>query len=211
MDFVDLVQNCAPWASPQTMAAIVRRESGFNPLSIGINGGAKLSRQPKFKEEAVVTAKWLIERGYNIDMGLGQINVKNLGKLKLSVEDAFDGCKNIAAAATLLSWNYQSAKGKTVGEQQALLSAISMYNTGNASSGFSNGYVHGVVANAARAIPIATTTTIQGGAAASAYAPKARTTVFAKPIQTGPDPQEVKEALYNEAATKNYTFKVPTP
>lgn len=209
MDFVNLVQECAPWASPQTMAAIVRRESGFNPLSIGINGGAKLSRQPVSKQEAVATANWLIERGYNIDMGLGQINVKNLSRLKLSVGDAFDGCKNIAAAATLLSWNFQSAKGRIAGEQQALLSAISMYNTGNASAGFSNGYVHGVVANAARPIPI--TTLVTGGKAASVKAPTARTTVPAQPNQNAPDPQAAREAHYMDSAAKNYIFQVATP
>jgi type IV secretion system protein VirB1 len=204
MDFVNLVQECAPWASPQTMAAIVRRESGFNTLSIGINGGAKLARQPTFKQEAVVTAKWLIEHGYNIDMGLAQINVKNLVKLNLSVDDVFDGCKNIAAAATLLSWNYQSAKGKIAGEQQALLSAISMYNTGNTSSGFSNGYVNGVVANAAKAIP--TTAIFPDGVAATVYAPKARTTAFAQRFQSGATAQQMQETSFNEVAARNYTF-----
>lgn len=153
MDFVALVQQCAPWASPQTMASIVKRESGFKPLSIGINGGARLVRQPSSKDEAVATARWLIERGYNIDMGLAQINSKNLTKLNLSIHDVFDGCRNIAAAATLLSWNFESAKSKVVGEQQALLAAISTYNTGNMVSGFKNGYVQGVVANAGIAMP----------------------------------------------------------
>lgn len=190
------------------MAAIVRRESGFNPLSIGINGGAKLTRQPTFKQEAVVTAKWLIEHGYNIDMGLAQINVKNLAKLNLTVDDAFDACKNIAASATLLSWNYQAAKGKIAGEQQALLSAISMYNTGNASSGFSNGYVHGVVANAARGIPAIPI--VPGGAAASANtAPKARTAVVAQPGPTAAERRAAAaEQAHAELASKNYSFSV---
>lgn len=136
------------------MASIVRKESAFNPLVIGINGGSRLARQPITKEEAVVTANWLLAHGYNIDMGLGQINYKNLGKLGLSVDDAFDACKNIRAAALLLSWNYEAAKSKIAGEQPALLAAISTYNTGNMRSGFQNGYVRDVVANAGQAIPI---------------------------------------------------------
>lgn len=153
MDFLALVQHCAPWAAPQTMAAIVRKESGFNPLVIGINGGSKLVRQPASKEEAVATASWLIAKGYNIDMGLGQINSKNLARLNLNLSDVFDECKNIAAAARLLSWNFEAAKGKVAGEQQALLAAISTYNTGNMVSGFQNGYVAGVVANAGVTMP----------------------------------------------------------
>lgn len=136
------------------MAAIVKLESGFRPFAIGINGGHKLVRQPSSKEEAVATAHSLIANGYNIDMGLGQINSKNLAKLQLNLSDVFDPCKNIAAAATLLSWNYQSAKGKAAGgEQAALLAAISSYNTGNMFGGFKNGYVAGVVRNAGVPVP----------------------------------------------------------
>jgi type IV secretion system protein VirB1 len=55
MDFASLVAECAPWVAPQTMAAIVKTESQFNPLAININAGAKLERQPSSKEEAVVS------------------------------------------------------------------------------------------------------------------------------------------------------------
>lgn len=149
LDFLALAQDCAPWVAPQTMAAIVKTESGFNPLSIGVNGGARLVRQPVDKAEAVSTAKWLIAVGYNIDLGLGQINSSNLSKVGLSVEDAFEPCKNVAVAAIILHDNYQSAKGKMKGEQAALLAALSAYNTGSFSKGFSNGYVQKVMNNAA--------------------------------------------------------------
>jgi type IV secretion system protein VirB1 len=42
-------------------------------------------------------------------MGLGQVNSNNMRKTNLSVEDAFDPCKNIAAAAKILQSNYVSA------------------------------------------------------------------------------------------------------
>ena len=155
MDFVALVHECAPWASPQTMASIVRKESGFNPLVIGVNGGARLVRQPANKAEAVATASYLIASGYNIDLGLAQINSANLRKLNLSVDAAFDSCRNISAAATLLSLNFQTAKARIVGEQPALLAAISSYNTGSMRAGFANGYVRDVVANAGQVIPVA--------------------------------------------------------
>lgn len=148
MDFASLAVECAPWVAPQTMAAIVKTESQFNPLAINVNAGARLERQPQSKQEAAVTAKWLIANNYNIDMGLGQVNSVNLAKTKLSVEDAFDPCKNLAAAATILQWNYTSASRRIPDEQEALQAAISAYNTGSFTKGFTNGYVQKVVNNA---------------------------------------------------------------
>lgn len=153
MDLLALTQECAPWVAHETMAAIIKTESAFRHLAIGINGGAKLVRQPKTKEEAVVTANWLITNGYSIDMGLGQINSSNLSKTNLSIEDAFDPCKNIAAAATILRNNYLIASRKTSEKQTALYAALSAYNTGSFSKGFSNGYVQKVINNAGAAIP----------------------------------------------------------
>lgn len=148
MDFNALAMECAPMVSPKTLAAIVKTESNFNPLAININKGYRLERQPKTKVEAVVTAEWLIKNNYNIDVGLGQVNSANLTKTKLSVEGAFDPCKNLAAAATILKWNYESASIRVPDSQSALHAAISAYNTGSFTRGFSNGYVQKVVNNA---------------------------------------------------------------
>jgi type IV secretion system protein VirB1 len=138
------------------MAALVRTESEFRPLAIGINGGAKLTRQPVDKAEAVATAKWLLAKGYNIDLGLGQVNSNNLAKTGLTEEDAFDPCKNLAASATILHGNYQAARRKGLSEQDALYAALSAYNTGSFTRGFSNGYVQKVVYNAGagKAVPV---------------------------------------------------------
>lgn len=158
MDFVALAAECAPWVAPETMAAIVKTESQFKPFAININGGAKLERQPSSKVEAIVTARWLLNNNYNIDMGLGQINSANLKKTNLTVEDAFDQCKNLAASATILQWNYESASKSISGEQAALQAAISAYNTGSFTKGFGNGYVSKVVRNAKGAINLEVTT-----------------------------------------------------
>lgn len=148
MDFAALSQQCAPGVSHQTMAAIVKTESGFRPLAIGINGGAKLIRQPDSKAEAVVTANWLISNGYNIDMGLGQVNSANLLRFGLSVDGAFDPCTNLSTAAAILTASYKLARSKGHAEQPAVYAALSAYNTGSLSRGFSNGYVQKVVNNA---------------------------------------------------------------
>lgn len=148
MDFVLLVQLCAPMVAPETMLAIIRAESGFNPWAIGVNGGARLVRQPVTREEAIVTARWLINNGYNIDMGAGQLNSKNLPRLQMSIEDAFDPCRNITAAGSILHGNYIAAKRHTNDEQAALRAALSAYNTGTFHRGFTNGYVQRVMTHA---------------------------------------------------------------
>lgn len=131
------------------MAAIVKTESGFKPFAIGINkSNVKLVRQPANKQEAVTTAKWLISNGYNIDMGMAQINSANMKWLGVSVDDLFDPCKNVAAGAKILLNNYVGAFKKIGEPQNALRAALSSYNTGNATAGIKNGYVAKVTAAA---------------------------------------------------------------
>ncbi|WP_323000546.1 lytic transglycosylase domain-containing protein [Denitromonas sp.] len=152
-EFALLAQECAPQVHVTTLAAIVRQESAGNPFAIGINGGARLPRQPQTKAEAVATAEWLQANGYNFDAGVGQINVRNLGWLGMSVEDLFDPCINLKGAATVLSDCYRRAVPKYGEGQPALHAALSCYNTGDFSKGFANGYVMKVAANAALPIP----------------------------------------------------------
>jgi len=153
LGFMMLAQACAPTIDVQTIAAIVKTESNYNPLVIGINGQVKLARQPQTEDEAVSTARWLINNGYNIDMGLGQINSENLKRVGLTVEEVFDPCKNIGAAAQILKSNYVSAKDHIQDQHQAYLASLSAYNTGSFSKGFSNGYVQKVI-SAVDPIPI---------------------------------------------------------
>lgn len=148
INFHELAQKCVPNVSSHTLAAIVKTESGFNPYAIGVNKGAKLSRQPRNYQEAVTAAKLLLAKGANFDMGIAQINSANLGVVNMSVEQLFDPCQNLKASALILSRNYQGAK-KTHGEgQKALQAALSAYNTGSYVRGFNNGYVRKVLASA---------------------------------------------------------------
>jgi type IV secretion system protein VirB1 len=153
VEFLALAAQCAPDVHPTTLAAVVRAESAANPLAIGINGGARLPRQPSSKAEAVATAEWLMANGYNFDAGLGQVNVKNFGWLGLSVSDLFEPCSNLKAAARVLRDCYDRASLQFQAGQPALQAALSCYNTGNFSRGFANGYVHKVAANAVLPVP----------------------------------------------------------
>lgn len=145
-DLQALAQQCAPTVAHQTIEAVVRHESGANPFAIGINGGARITRQPLNKEEAIATANKLLAMGLSIDMGLGQINSNNLQKLGLTVEQLFDPCTNLRAAEAILRACYDPAAKRHGHGQVALQAALSCYNTGNTSAGLANGYVWKVYA-----------------------------------------------------------------
>lgn len=141
-----LAMQCASNIAPQTVAAIVHTESRGHPLALNVNG-TRQPKRPTNLADAVATAKRYITMGYSVDLGLGQINSRNMGKLGLTWETVFDPCTNIAALGQILSQNYQSvADGRH--PQTALRLAISLYNTGSTSRGFRNGYVAKVVGNA---------------------------------------------------------------
>lgn len=141
-----LASQCAPNVAPQTVAAIVQTESRGNPFALNVNGG----RQPAAPTNAVdaaAAARRFIAAGYSVDLGLGQINSRNMRKLSLTWETVFDPCTNIAALGRVLTDNYEAAlTGRD--PQAALRIAFSLYNTGNSSRGFRNGYVGRVVSNA---------------------------------------------------------------
>lgn len=146
-----LAAACGPAASPQTLTAIVLSESGGDPLAIGVNGAQPRRIGSPDAATAARTAERLIAQGANIDLGLGQINSRNLGPLGLTAADAFDPCRNLAASARLLAADYRTAD-PTSGEQAALRASLSLYNTGDRFRGLRNGYVAKVTA-AARRVP----------------------------------------------------------
>jgi type IV secretion system protein VirB1 len=141
MDFAMLAQQCAPTVAVQTIAAVVSHESRTNPFAIGINGGARISRQPESHQEAVETASKLLALGLSIDLGLAQINSANLPKLGLTVQQVFEPCTNLQAAETVLHWCYDPAAKRHGHGQRALQEALSCYNTGDFAKGLANGYV----------------------------------------------------------------------
>jgi type IV secretion system protein VirB1 len=148
-----LAEACAPAVAPATLLAIGKVESGFDPLTIGVNG--PLPRRLSFATPAAAAsaARRLIAEGANIDLGLGQINVRNLSRLGLSVEAAFDTCRNLAASAQVLTGDYRRVAPPAGREQDGLLTALSYYNTGRPDRGFTNGYVAKVAAAAGRIVP----------------------------------------------------------
>ena len=148
-----LARTCAPYVAPSTLVAVAHAESRFNPFAIGVNGPAPRSLYPATAEAATRTASALIAEGRSIDLGLGQINSANLQWLGLTVADAFDPCKNLAASARVLAHGYQPAGPSPEARQAALRVAFSRYNTGDPERGFRNGYVAKVERSAAEIAP----------------------------------------------------------
>jgi len=147
-----LKQCAAKNAHPSVMAAIVKTESGGNPWSINVNRykgrKVKLAFQPKSQKQAENWAEYLDKRGYDFDIGIAQVNIKNVHKFGYTTKQMLDVCTNLQVSSQILKFNYNNALRKTkVSRQNAIKLAISAYNTGNYHSGFQNGYVRKVIYN----------------------------------------------------------------
>ena len=153
MDFPTLARQCAPDVHISTLAAVVRHESAFDPLVIGVNAKPHRSIRPSSKQEAVREVRHLIAKGVDFDVGYGQINVRNWKWLGVTPETIFDPCTNLASAQRVLVDCYKRATVIHGPGQNALYAAFSCYNTGNFTRGFSNGYVGKVLAGAGLSVP----------------------------------------------------------
>ena len=132
---------CALNVSPVTLEAVARVESGGNSLALNVNRLSGPQPHPVSVVEAVRIAESYIARGYSVDMGLMQVNSRNLPALGYTVEQVLDPCTNVAAGGRILTANYADAARRMGQGQPALQAALSAYNTGNFSAGFRNGYV----------------------------------------------------------------------
>lgn len=137
--------ECLFQVHQDTATQIIQHESGGKPNAINVNvipGKPRPSyKQPKNRMEAISQAKRFIKLGYSVDMGLMQINSKNLPRYGVTVEEIFDPCTNIRTGSRILYNAYQRTTKTTADSQTALLKALSIYNTGNMQRGFTNGYV----------------------------------------------------------------------
>jgi type IV secretion system protein VirB1 len=122
---------CAPNVAPATLEAIVRVESNGDPIAINVNHLASAHPRANTTQEVVAIARQFIAAGYNVDLGLMQINSRNLPALGYTLEDAFDPCRNIAGGAAILTSFYGSAVLRFGEGQAALQASLRAYNTGS--------------------------------------------------------------------------------
>lgn len=147
-----LLRTCAPAVDPTTLLAVIAVESDGDPLAVNINRGPRV--RPTTVEAAVGIAEAAIAAGYSVDLGLMQVNSRNLDLLGTTVARMFDPCANVRAGAALLMDAYAAA-ARAYGEgQPALRAALSAYNTGDFSRGFANGYVARYYRDGAGAPPV---------------------------------------------------------
>jgi type IV secretion system protein VirB1 len=144
LDFAQLAAQCAPAIHANTLAHVVRAESDFNPFAIGVVG-AHLKRQPRDKSEAIATAAWLGAHHFNYSVGLAQINQTHFAEYSLTLDTAFEPCRNLQAASGILEACYVQASKRGGTEQTALRDAFSCYYSGNFTTGYKTGYVISVV------------------------------------------------------------------
>jgi type IV secretion system protein VirB1 len=157
--FMHMAAACAPTVAPETLAAIARTESGLNPFAI-FDNDTRRGFRPDTLEEAQAIAAPLVATGHSVDVGLMQMNSHNFSRLGLSVAQALDPCRSLAAGARLLVDAYQGGTTDTE-QQQAVRIALSRYNTGDARLGFANGYVRKVEASTRYIVPALTVTSDQ--------------------------------------------------
>lgn len=132
---------CAANVAPVTLEAVIRVESGGNPLAINVNHLSGPQPRPTSLADAVAAAQSYVARGYNVDLGLMQVNSRNLAALGVTIEQVLDPCANVRAGAVILTANYAEAVRSRGEGQRALQAALSAYNTGSFYRGFANGYV----------------------------------------------------------------------
>lgn len=142
LPLIALAQACAPFVPPPTMLEVVRVESGGQPLALNVNGLPPGQQpHPRSLPEAVQAAAYHIAQGRDVDVGLVQINSRNLPALGYSLVQAFDPCSNLRGGAVILTANYLGAVRKYGPGLLSLQVALSLYNTGDYERGFANGYV----------------------------------------------------------------------
>jgi len=86
------------------LAAIAIHESGGDPLVIGVNadrarGLPATAIRSATPQEAAARAAALLVQGRSIDLGLMQVNSGQLARHGLTIENAFDACRSMAAGA----------------------------------------------------------------------------------------------------------------
>jgi type IV secretion system protein VirB1 len=142
---VALIRHCAPAIAPSTMAAIVRVESGGDPLAIGDNT-TRRSYYPRDRATAERLARRLLDAGHLLDVGIAQIDSMNFAGFGVTAHTIFDPCVNLSIGARILSGDYAFAARRYRDAQVALRHAIGMYNTGRLNGGAS--YIARVLAAA---------------------------------------------------------------
>lgn len=130
MYLTTLAQHCAPMVAPQTMSAIVRVESGGDPLAMWNN----TSRQRILPQNLTTAEAYLrtaLALGQKVDVGIAQVDTENFAAFGLTPDNVFNACTNLHAGGEILRADYQRAALRYGPGQLALYHAFEDYNSGH--------------------------------------------------------------------------------
>jgi type IV secretion system protein VirB1 len=142
---VAYLSSCAPGVAQDTMRAIITVESSGNALALHDNDSGA-SYAPRDRSEATRLAEALIARGHSVDVGLAQVNSRNLAAYNVTAGQVLEPCENLRVGSAILAADYRAAAARFPDAREALTGAIGAYNTGSLFAGAS--YVRAVVAAA---------------------------------------------------------------
>ena len=148
VDSSTLLEQCAPQLPARLMDALVRVESSWRPMAIGMDAGEVPVRQPRTMTQAVAQAKALASAGRRFSVGLAQIHVSNITRYGMSWEQAFDPCLNLEAGQRILQGFYRHARTAGYVGLAATHAALRGYNAGAIDRAASASYAKRVVAYA---------------------------------------------------------------
>ena len=103
--FLALAERCAPGADLKPLAAIVRQASAYEPLAIRFDDGpgGSMKLLGSSKPEAIQLASELVLAGHRVRVGFAGLDTRDLDRLGVSLADAFEPCRHVAAAARLMA------------------------------------------------------------------------------------------------------------
>lgn len=129
MDVLAYMQQCGADVNPYTTAAIMRIESGFNPLAINNNTLGR-SYFPATRPEAETMASDFLAKGNELAVGFMQVHTQWLSRLGLKVSQLFEPCTNIRVGTYILKTNYEECQMRGLTGQKAMDCALTAYWSG---------------------------------------------------------------------------------
>ena len=159
MDVLTLAAACGADVDPVTTAAIVKLESGYQPLVIRDNT-LKLTLRARTPAEAVATVDTLTRRGHRLAIGLMQVTTPWAVRLNLPPAALLDACTNIGVGTWILTRNYRQC-GSIPRSADRLSCALSAYWSGNGRTG--GAYVNAVSAGAGSPLRVEETPGVSDG------------------------------------------------
>ena len=159
MDVLTLASICGAGVDPVTTAAVIRLESGFDPLVIRDNT-LQVTLHPATSAIAEAMVMALVRKNHRLAIGLMQVTTPWAVRFHLRASDLVEACTNVRVGTWILAENYRVC-GNQRSPKAALECALSAYWSGNGSTG--GVYVNALYAQARSPYRMAETAGVTDG------------------------------------------------